>query len=57
MVQFYASFLNVYLGLISIKDYHLHPDRGRRKLTSSQTWQATSFCRFKKKELLLKKEN
>ena len=35
MVQLYADFLNVYLGLISIKDYHLPPYRGRRKLTSS----------------------
>ena len=36
MVQFYANFLNViYLGPISIKDYHLPPDGGRRKLTSS----------------------
>lgn len=43
MVQFYANFLNVYLGLISIKDYHLPPDRGRESKPQVKTDKPQGF--------------
>lgn len=43
MVQFYANFLNVYLGLISIKDYHLALDRGRESKPQVKTDKPQGF--------------
>lgn len=53
MVQFYASFLNVYLGLISIKDYHLHPDRSA-KVNVKSNLTSHKFLSFQEKRTVVK---